>query len=244
MRNLSSLAITVGTVGNSLNLIFTGHYGGTANSILSATTVMGLLMLGDLLSFENSWKNFKILKLNGYSALHVLSCIFCSYLLAIPGTLIMTEIFIGNDGRVVPYFNFSLCLYVTIFMIISEIGFSLGHIILHSYLPGLHRMHHCCIHASYLTNFVFHPLDLILEFGTPILMILLVNSIFFNDDYAALWAISILISWYALDHDVFLQFKHTNHHRFVSSYYHAYLGLKGDFIQDNVRKLVKRIDKN
>jgi sterol desaturase/sphingolipid hydroxylase (fatty acid hydroxylase superfamily) len=245
MRNLNSFLISLGTILNSINAIFSGHYWGISYSIFSTTSVMGLLMLGDLLSFDNSWKNFKVLKLNGYSALNVLTSIFFCYLLAIPGSIIMTEIFIGNGDRAVPYFSLSLCLKIAVFLIISEIGFSLGHIILHSYLPFYHRMHHCCIHPSYITNFIFHPFDLMLEFGTPILMILSANSILFNDNFAALCAVATLIAWYASDHDVFLQLKHnTMHHRHISSYYHAYLGLKGNFIQDNVRKLVRRIGKD
>lgn len=241
MRTVRSFVIAIGTLLNCSQLVFTGHYWGTINSILMSTTVIGFLMLGDLLFFDHSWKNFKILNANGFSVSYVLLCIITIYLMAVPGTLLMTDIFIGNDARLVAIVDILLIVKIIFLLVLSEIGFSVGHIVLHSYLPTLHRMHHCCIHASYFTNYIFHPLDFMIEFGTPVLMMLLTNAIAIKDDFATLCALSILITWYAMDHDVFLNLKHSSHHRLISRYFNAYLNLKGDFVQDNVRKIVKKV---
>lgn len=225
------------TVINSIQMVFTGHYYGIFQGTMVTTTLIALLMVGDLLNFEHSWKNFKVLKVNGYSAFSVIGYMIVAYILAVPVTLVMNQILIKD---VKPYFNLLLCLRIVILLVISEIGFSFGHIILHSFMPKLHRLHHCCLHASYVTNFIFHPVDLIMEFGTPILIMLVTNALLINDDFATLTSVGILIAWYALDHDVFFQSHHASHHRTISRYYNAYLNLKGDFVQDNVRKLIKR----
>jgi sterol desaturase/sphingolipid hydroxylase (fatty acid hydroxylase superfamily) len=222
-------------------MIFTGHYFGIFQGIMVTTAIMGVLMVADLSTFEHSWKNFQILKANGYTASSVLGYMLASYVLAIPTTLVMTRTLI-NDVQ--PYFNILLFTRIMMLLVLSEIGFSIGHIFLHSFIPKLHKLHHCCVHSSYLTNFIFHPVDIIMEFGTPIMIMLFTNAILIKDDFATLASITILITWYALDHDVFIHSHHARHHKVISRYYNAYLNLRGDFVQDNVRKLIRRKSKN
>ena len=100
------------------------------------------------------------------------------------------------------------------YWIISEITFTSGHIWLHRTAIGgrIHRLHHLCKPASWSTNLLFHPLDLLVEFGGPFLVMPLMHMFFIRDPFVFRTAIILLYIWYAADHSETLGLSHGTHH--------------------------------
>lgn len=64
---------------------------------------------------------------------------------------------------------------------------------LHRYLPELHKLHHCCIIPSTTTNMMFHPLDLLVEFGGPVLSAIFINLYILRDPFAMMIAFTGIV---------------------------------------------------
>mmetsp|Transcript_4947 Transcript_4947/g.7500 ORF Transcript_4947/g.7500 Transcript_4947/m.7500 type:complete len:251 (-) Transcript_4947:157-909(-) len=104
----------------------------------------------------------------------------------------------------------SLVLYWTL----SEVTFTAGHMWLHCTKMGrrIHNMHHLARNPSWSTNLLFHPIDLVVEFGGPFITMPLMHYYFIQDPFAFRIAILSLYIWYAANHSENLGLSHTTHH--------------------------------
>ncbi|KAJ1447301.1 hypothetical protein M885DRAFT_199514 [Pelagophyceae sp. CCMP2097] len=87
---------------------------------------------------------------------------------------------------------------------LTEVAFTPGHSYLHNTQRGarLHLMHHCCRPSSWSANLIFHPMDMIIEFGAPILTLVAAYHVVWRsvlDDEAGLSllaSVTTLHLWY------------------------------------------------
>eukprot|EP00571_Detonula_confervacea_P016993 CAMPEP_0172308042 /NCGR_PEP_ID=MMETSP1058-20130122/8760_1 /TAXON_ID=83371 /ORGANISM="Detonula confervacea, Strain CCMP 353" /LENGTH=239 /DNA_ID=CAMNT_0013020375 /DNA_START=177 /DNA_END=897 /DNA_ORIENTATION=+ len=138
-----------------------------------------------------------------------------------------------------------LCV-VFVNLALAEAAFTIGHYLLHSRksLLSLHVMHHCCVHASWTTNVLFHPIDLAIEFSGPAISLLLMHFIVWRDPFVLMVTFVIFQIWYALDHDESLKTYHYAHHTHNNSLYAIYINVKGkprsNLLRDYMRKIVEK----
>ncbi|KAI8908924.1 hypothetical protein EDD86DRAFT_146612 [Gorgonomyces haynaldii] len=227
--------IAMATFLNSMSYIPAFHYSGL-QGLFFVTFNMLLIIFLDICLSENFTKNLKILNANGFSTEQVYQTMFLSLLFGGPGMYCMTQLTFRET--VMPYFTHGLVMRVGMLLAISELALTYGHVMLHQQLSKYHLMHHCCKHISYTTNFVFHPFDLVMEFGMPLGVIILANLLLFQDDWATMVALSISVTVYGLDHDEYLQRPHAKHHLQITSPYTAYFD-STMHIKDAVRPMVK-----
>jgi hypothetical protein len=64
-----------------------------------------------------------------------------------------------------------------------------------------------------------------------------------NDSLAMIVAYSVIISWYTLDHDQYLQLEHWKHHRYISGRYSIYVHYGGHDKLDKVKPLIGQLKK-
>lgn len=121
-------------------------------------------------------------------------------------------------------FNVFLVAQVSINLLLTELLFYLGHSLLHTVpcLLDLHAFHHCSVRSTWNTNLLFHPIDLAIEFGLPVLSVLVMHYYVWNDQLVLLLTYLIIQLWYAYDHDENLQLYHVKHHFDCDSLYAIY----------------------
>jgi hypothetical protein len=69
----------------------------------------------------------------------------------------------------------------------------------------------------------------------------LICGCIFKDSVAMMVGYSIVIAWYTLDHDQYLQLEHWQHHRFTSGRYSIYVKLFDRDGPDNLDKITPLI---
>ena len=125
-----------------------------------------------------------------------------------------------------------MCLRVTFNLCVSEMLFYLGHRLMHTHptLVKYHVLHHCSTNASWNTNFLFHPIDLAVEFAGPVVVgVLGTHYYLWNQDQATLViTLLIVLIWYACDHDEHLNLYHIEHHSKCDSLYAIYCNIRGN----------------
>jgi sterol desaturase/sphingolipid hydroxylase (fatty acid hydroxylase superfamily) len=220
---------------------FLYHYYGGARVIPVMYVLLYLGFAIEIAFGDRFKKNYEILKLNGFSNLDMFFSSLFSITFANFGVYGGTMLLYYLYGEAQPYFDLSLVAKVLVMLASSETVFTWVHSLLHNQLGHLHVMHHCCIHNSIATNFMFHPVDLLLELGSPAAIVLLTNELLFKDQWACICAISTMFGWYGLDHDALAELPHANHHKFINTVYTVYLNLKTHNKNDSVVKVVKRV---
>ncbi|KAI8908923.1 hypothetical protein EDD86DRAFT_146559 [Gorgonomyces haynaldii] len=223
------------TLTNCISLFFAYHYSGLQGLLFICINIL-VIVFFDVLMSDAFAKNLKILNANGFTNEQVFVSMFLSFLIVGPMNYLVTWICFRET--VIPYISHGLLIRVAIMLTVSETAFTYGHLALHQDLSKYHLMHHCCKYSSYTSNFVFHPLDLMMEFGMPLGTIILTNLMFFQDDWAAMVALTIATTLYTLDHDEYLQRPHSKHHSQLTSPYTAYFD-SSMHIKDAVRPMVK-----
>jgi len=101
------------------------------------------------------------------------------------------------------YTSILTCLLrTTLNLCMTEVFFTLSHGLLHTLplLAPLHRMHHCCTHSSWCTNFIFHPLDLMIEFSAPVGFLIVAHVWLWQDTMTLCVSFTLLQIWYVLMH--------------------------------------------
>ena len=103
---------------------------------------------------------------------------------------------------------------LTIYCFISEVTFTAGHIWLHHTKVGnrIHKLHHLCRNPSWTTNLLFHPLDLVVEFGGPFISMPCVHHYILQDKFSFKVAVIGLYIWFAASHSENLGLSHIEHH--------------------------------
>ncbi len=103
--------------------------------------------------------------------------------------------------------HLSLWLKVVVLVTLTEVTFTAGHSLLHTVpsMADLHVFHHCCTSSSFLTNLLFHPLDIHVEFGGGAVVIYGAHFLVFQDPLLLMVTYSVFQIWYMWDHDEALQ---------------------------------------
>jgi hypothetical protein len=97
-----------------------------------------------------------------------------------------------------------------------------------------------CTHPS-RRAYSFTPSTFFIEFGVPLALNGLICGCIFKDSVAMMVGYSIVIAWYTLDHDQYLQLEHWQHHRFTSGRYSIYVKLFDRDGPDNLDKITPLI---
>lgn len=192
-----------------------------------------LTALVDVLGDRSVGKNLLELRRRGFSDLQTF--------LTWEGNLVSSQMFafvivrfICVDAAVYSLSNFFLSprwlLHTGVNLVLSEALFTFSHYLLHTWhvLTPLHVMHHCCVHPSWTTNLIFHPLDLALEFSGPVTALIGMHFFVWQDQFSLLVSFVVLQLWYAYDHDNGINLYHVDHHRQINSLYAIYINIKGD----------------
>ena len=188
--------------------------------------------------------NWNIAKANGYTPAKLLLYFSLIPVLAwIPLLLIFDfgEQSIGNSLDLPTYlsrpFNWGALLLSIICVDIAFVG--IHRFLLHGPLYSAHLLHHTATKSSFFTNCFFSPVDLVLEFGAPA-MILLMASIYVGD-FNLLFTSSIVLNlWYVMDHSEVLKLPHYYHHAYCRSAYFAYMKFSWPKDHDSVRAHLKK----
>jgi hypothetical protein len=137
-------------------------------------------------------------------------------------------------------FSVRVLVGVIVNLCLGEICFTAAHKAMHYWIPSLHKLHHCCIRASFSTNLLFEPLDLVLEFAGPVGVLALTHMFLWNENTNILLvSYMALQTWYALDHDEYLKLPHYMHHMAINSRYNVYFDFTDKTSgQDKVKALI------
>jgi sterol desaturase/sphingolipid hydroxylase (fatty acid hydroxylase superfamily) len=219
------------------------HYYGFYGMLIAHASRIGVVVY-DLVFGDRFWRDLEILRLNGFTDQQIWQNAIMSFIIACVGEFMTVRILFYRFGFVEPHLDFFLILKVFIFLAASEVGFTTGHLLIHTKLAKYHVMHHCCTNPSYTSSYIFHPLDILVEFGLPVAIIMPLNDLLFQDHFAAVLGISVIALWYTMDHDYMLQLPHFNHHRYINRAYNAYLSSSYIKADDQVVHLVKRVKSN
>jgi len=214
---------------------------------------------------------FVLLLIKTLKTNHWLSQFFIGFVLS--RFLCYDFVFLEEVGK---FLTISFWLKVLFTLAVTEVCFTLGHSLLHqtASLMELHIFHHCntvericfvtcgfvstlsCQNPSFLTNLLFNPIDLNIEFGGGAIFMLLLHFFVFKDPFLLIITYIIfqvlklrfflLVSyafkvWYMWDHDENLKFPHVFHHTRVDSLYAIYLNVKGDARRNILRPRMAKL---
>ena len=155
-----------------VGLAFASHpflilFGGLTGLAVAWVSVVSLLFL-DHFTSPLSARIVRNMNQGGYSNTVIAACVTINVMLYWVPCAVCLWMFGTPD-------NFSIDLgtifNVLLILCATEVYFSISHKILHQYLPNLHVMHHYCDYCSFSSNLLFHPLDLFVEFGVPLLIV-------------------------------------------------------------------------
>mmetsp|Transcript_28737 Transcript_28737/g.39765 ORF Transcript_28737/g.39765 Transcript_28737/m.39765 type:complete len:243 (+) Transcript_28737:87-815(+) len=198
----------------------------------------GILFVAlDFLVSDSASYNRKVLHLNGYNDLHLLFFFLSTVVIAYSGLYNSLSFYAQEIDF---HFDFSFVFWVFFNMAMGEALFTFAHKQLHLHFPSLHYAHHCCLRSSYSTNFIFHPIDLMLEFSLPGVVPILTYHFLFQSNWVLVFTIFLQSTWYSMDHDESLKLPHFSHHKYIDSSYNIYIKTKDRSQKDLVRKMVKR----
>jgi sterol desaturase/sphingolipid hydroxylase (fatty acid hydroxylase superfamily) len=166
-------------------------------------------------------RNLQSLRQQGYSNLYIFAC--WSFDFVFVEALILLAAWLSRGGEV--HFDFTLVWRLILVILLSDIPFFFVHRALHRNIAPWHHFHHCCSTPSFSTNFLFHPVDLLLEFGAPLAFSMTAfgtDLLGMKDPFALFLTPIIQQMLYLLDHDAFIKNCHYAHHRYISGNYWLY----------------------
>jgi len=133
---------------------------------------------------------------------------------------------------------------ITINLTIFEVFFAMEHSLIHTQpkLAELHVFHHCANHSSWAANVLFHPIDIVIEFAGPAVVLLGLHFLLWKDQFTLLITYLIFLHWYTFDHDDTLQLYHYTHHTDCDSVYVPYSNVRGDPKKNLLRDKMYQMD--
>lgn len=188
--------------------------------------------------FPHFKKNMRRLNKRGWSSLHVWS-VMCLNLCMINAVIGHIYMHCQSTNMVL---DKKTILQFVINMSIAEVLFTSAHALLHYTECGskLHHMHHCCVDASWSTNLIFHPIDMLIEFTTPLLSVVAMHSLLWKNKSSLFLSTLLIHIWYAADHSANLKLPHTIHHSQFNTVFTIYIKKRCRCPRrDKVRALVK-----
>lgn len=188
-----------------------------------------ILFIGYLIHFldfvisDTPHKNLVLLHKNGYSNG---LCLFNMglNLMLIQSVWILINYVILSGVEINYYLNFWLVLKIILTLIIIDIYFYFAHKQLHETETGakIHLMHHCSFYCSVSMGLIFHPLDFLIEFGSPNIVLILFYYLLGQDTSFLIYTGCIILGWYAAEHDERIRLHHYYHHVSCDGDYFVY----------------------
>ncbi|OQR93127.1 hypothetical protein THRCLA_22342 [Thraustotheca clavata] len=228
-----------------INLFYCVPFGRTLGNFFETIllTICGVIL--DALSSNSFSYNIQTLRLNGFSDWYVFGSMIINWVNGQTASVVVFRYIAGPD-EIVKLFDISSYTIMTIAQVFmnltcTEILFYFAHRYLHENWPSLHLMHHCCLRTTGSSNLIFHPLDLMIEFGGPGMILFFNHYIFWNQN-----VITLLVSYlyvqihYTLNHNEWISTYHKSHHSQLDAAYAVYLKIRGQPEKDKLRKLIKR----
>ena len=224
-----------------VGLAFAAHpflilFHGSTGLLLAWVAVVSLLFVDHFTSPLSARIIHNMNRVGGYSYELIATCVMINLMIYWVPCAVPIWMFGTTD-------NFSVDLgtifNVLLILCVSEVYFSISHKILHRYLPKLHVMHHYCDYCSFTSNLLFHPLDLAIEFGVPLLIIGVIGGVVLQDTPTMVVGYAVVMTWYVLDHDQYLQLGHWRHHKYCSGHYSIYVPAGGFDALDGVKPLLR-----
>ena len=229
---LMTIPVAITGFGAPFLIYYFGIYGWGLAMMMQA-----LCCLEDYLTSDATSFNLQILEKNGFSRTHVIRLAVVNLLTSlIPPYLSITFLAVDVSYQ----WNYLIPVAIGVNLASTELLFWLSHRYMHRHQPKLHHLHHCCIRPSHTTNLIFDPTDLFIEFGGPIISVVFLSHFFWKDPLVLLLSESLVTGWYLLDHDEYLKFPHTIHHKFITGNYTVYLNTSSKDPYDQVKPLVVR----
>jgi hypothetical protein len=197
-----------------------------------------IMQLGDVCSSQAPSRNIQNLRRHGYSdwtilAYHQINLIQSQIISFIVCTVICNDPRLDDSKYLLDRLGndwFLIIIRILVTLACSEAAFLVGHTFLHThpYWMKLHIFHHCCTTPSFSTNLLFHPVDLMIEFTGPLLCVLGLHYMAWQQDSVTLLATyTIFQLWYSYDHDEHMNLYHIQHHQQCDSLYSIYIHTKG-----------------
>jgi hypothetical protein len=118
----------------------------------------------EVLVSRSLWDNRDVMLSKGFSDGYIVFCALANSGIAIAQTIAMHHIM-----PAFPPVLFDVPFFLVVFtnFALGELAFTLGHRVMHDHFPHLHLFHHCCLYPSFTSNYLFDPLDLLIEFSLP-----------------------------------------------------------------------------
>lgn len=208
---------------------------------ISAFYQFAINVVLDVIISDAPWENFKSLRRNGYNNWHIVGS-FCSCQFVWSLNSAMAWYFVPEfeaAGR--PAVLVSLVLSLAV----AEFVFTTMHIKMHEVMmfgEWAHKFHHCCLNASLSSNYLFTPLDGLIESFGPWLSAWGVYKFIVQDSFGLWVSLYVIQQWYMLDHDENIRTPHFFHHKHVDAEYTAYSSIKFKNVKDELRWQIKRHD--
>ena len=166
------------------------------------TVVAYSLMFIDGLASPALSANVTTLRHNGYGDTNILAItLFNSFgsqflgfiVMGLVATQPLASVFIATISN--PRALCVLVFRVFVNMALGDVLFWWSHRLMHrnERLAFLHRLHHCAKRASWSTNLLFHPIDLLIEFGGPVTVLPVTHFLLFDQDQLTLVATYMLL---------------------------------------------------
>jgi len=205
--------------------------------------VLVLLSLVDFYTSNTTKHNFEVLQQHGFSLTYSSVC-FTINIVAIFFPAFVAIHYLVPEHQTY-HFNMNYLIPIVVNLAVTDIIFYFSHRYLHYHVSALHVMHHCCRRSSFSTTFLFHPFDLAIEFGSPVLVVIAMCILVWKDPFLLMLSLSALTSWYGTDHDEYLKPPHWYHHYKLNSNYAVYAPLKGEQDkEDAVPRLLAKLNKD
>eukprot|EP00037_Helgoeca_nana_P017793 m.169131 g.169131 ORF g.169131 m.169131 type:complete len:321 (+) comp24153_c1_seq5:368-1330(+) len=212
-------------------------YGFSTGVVFVLCTAEVMLAL-DLLITDAPALNLVYLKRNGFSFWYVAFLQrFVMILAAVGPAVAASDHLVG----VVPRLDLGVVIGVIGTLALADVAFYPCHKALHRvpFLAAQHVAHHCAKAPCFHCALTFQPLDLMIEFTFPNLVIQFIAIYVMRDPWMLAATSLISIPWYGLDHDHWLGLPHTKHHLKINDHYWAYFPLQeSDPSLDKVKPLV------
>jgi hypothetical protein len=224
------------------HFVLLNYYGWQGYGIYIAISLVYVYFDG--LVSNSFGENIKNLRRNGFSDEFTVFTIVSNLLSSQLISLFVIHYLCGSDA-VAMFFNWKNYTFAVIFKVLINISlteylFYAAHRLLHQLWPEIHRMHHCCRKPTNATNLIFHPFDLMLEFGGPGMSLLVMHYIVWNQDRFVLFLSYLFVqTYYAIDHNEWWPTYHYTHHSYIDSVYTIYIKYKSDPKLDKVKGILK-----
>ena len=89
---------------------------------------------------------------------------------------------------------------------------------------------------------MFHPLDMAAEFSGPVVAVIGLHALLWQENLTLVTTVLLVHLWYALDHSANMNLPHTRHHKYINNMYSIYMDKymtlkRPDYVRKEIRAL-------